>query len=324
MNLTRLFLFCLWAGVAGSAEPAPVLRLPGWFCDNAVLLPAEPTGLFAPKTVVLAGEASDPKAVKVVLSAWPTDRLSAEANGEPAPRGGLAPWQISTRKLSETLAPGLNFNLTVTLPPRGKLAGTALFATNLAVGQVWVLGINPARDSHELPELSPAARQRVRVLAWDGDTWDEATGPWLTAEAAERGRLAAFGGLPRAFANAIVRQGAYGEGTQVIGLILRPLSALRLTAQQGADLDRGSRVLAPPGSPQFAAGIEAGFEANGAPGFGAADRFARARANYLAALTEQKREGNPGTAFPVVPWKWQRYLAGESAPVPFRVTGVIW
>jgi len=293
--------------------------LPPWFGDNAVILPAEPTRLFETKSVVFHGESSDPRRVKVLLSAWPTDKLSAEADGEPDPRGGLAPWRISTRALSPRLPLGLSFNLTVSLPPRGKNLGTLLATTNLAVGQVWVLGVDPTRDSHELPKLSEAARQRVRVLSLEGDSWNRATGTWLTAEEAERRQLVSFCGLPRAFANALATQGA-----PIIGLILRPMSSLGLDAIKGSDLDRSNRVLAPTGSPPFAAGLEAAFDANGVPGLGALDRFERARADHISALTELKREGDPGGSFPGAPWRWQRYLPGESAPLPFRVTGVIW
>ncbi|MSU34795.1 MAG: hypothetical protein EXS36_06730 [Pedosphaera sp.] len=70
--------------------------------------------------------------------------------------------------------------------------------------------------------------------------------------------------------------------------------------------------------------VEAARDANGAPGFGAFQRFVRAHAHYSKGVTEERCEGIVGNALRPVAWSWRRALPGSDANLPFRVTGVVW
>ena len=170
--------------------------------------------------------------------------------------------------------------------------------------------------------MSEAARKRVRVLWLEGDSWTRAQGSWQTAAEAERQGIRGFGGLPRAFANALVAQSL--EGRQVVGFVLCSPELLKFDDAQGTDLERSTFSLGVPEHPALKPGLEAAHAANTAPGFGAVERYRRAKRDYLARLTELKREGTPGEPYPAAPWTWRRFQAGESRQVPFRVTGVLW
>ena len=318
-------LMLLLAGTAFAADPG-VVRLPPWFGDGAVIPPAEPTEFYHSGTVMFSGWSTDPKGMKARFSVWPDDPLAVDTDEAGGSIDGLRPWRLTTRRFSasrhERLADGQMFGVAFGVPGHGKTFAVSQTLSNVAVGPVWVLAVKPSRDSHEVPALSPAARTRVRVLWLQGESWPRAQGSWLTAAEAEHQGVRGFGGLPRAFANALVAQSS--DDHPVVGLVLCSPELLHLDDRQGGELDRSATSVSVPDSPTLTVGLTAARVANAAPGSGATERYQRAKSDYLARLTELKREGIPGEPFPVAPWTWRRYMAGDSNPVPFRVTGVLW
>ena len=325
--MRKLLTLLLWlsAGMAFAAGPG-LIRLPPWFSDGAVIPPAEPAEFFQSGAPVFSGWATDPKGLRARLSLWPDETFAIDPNEALGVADGIRAWGLFTRHFSasrhERLTNGQTFGVTFGVPARGKSWAGSLTRTNVAVGPVWLLAIKPSHDSHELPALSSAARTRVRVLWLEGDSWARAQGSWQTGAEAERQGLRGFGGLPRAFANALVAQSS--DDHQLVGLVLCSPELLKFGDVQGTDLERSTFSLGVPELPALKPGLAAAHAANTAPGFGAVERYRRAKRDYLAQLTELKREGIPGEPFPAAPWTWRRFQAGESRQVPFRVTGVLW
>jgi hypothetical protein len=329
MRVTLLTVVGLALSECLAAETSSAIRLPPWFRDNAVIPPASKTALFETAYLVVSGEAAGSRLPEVWFSTWP-EKLRAKSLEEGSTTSCRRAWQLSTRDLKGDLPAGTRLNLKASLAESAKVPKATITSTNWVVGSVWLLIVDPDRDSHQMPEPTGEALRRVRVLALEsGDTWREAEGSWLTLEEAWKRDVPLLSGMPRAFANAIVDQGPGGP----IGLILRLKSACELDANIGQKLGGQSGASGSPVTPEFSAGTKACAAANHGTAFGAYVRSQRENERLMAELRKLKREGTVGDPINSDYSKWQYAIPGEEAAsraqgkqplVPFRVTGVVW
>ncbi len=324
-----------------AAADATAIRLPPWYGDNAVLVAAERTKDNEPDLTLIYGWSRGTSRPKVRFSTWPKVPVEAGFDERARRNDPERRWVLTSSRLdfrsAQSLAPGMAFSLQV--EPGSSPSEDSLTVTNLAVGQVWILAVNPELDRHHPEELTPLARQRVRVLVLEGNSWDAMKGQWLTGDRLATNAPAAFSGLPRAFANRLSDPRNSNGAKDPIGLVLVPSSFVRATLAKAvrepnrAGFLVGSTFLGANErrDPVLAAASDAALLANSDAQTGARARYERAEAEHLARLTELKREGRLGEPFGKDHQEWTRLLplsgprlSGDPNLVPFRATGLIW
>lgn len=306
---------------SGSITVAP------WSSDNAVIETfTETKGFFGkPKFTLLSVLAQSTADLVITSPLWPGDHIELD-KPKAQPRPGWTGWEFNTKDLSlkqrESLGVAPTFDIALAFKERGKVAPPVLRLTNLVMGQVWLLFVDPDRDSHELPRLSYAARARVRVLPLVGNTWADLRGQWVSAAAAEQQSVPMFCGLPRTFVNELLA-GVNDPAQLPIGIILVSSQLKPPTSPKALELFVSGLVdvqteLAE--STAFAKAVVAAQKA----AIETKSRFRRAEAKEMDRLTELKREGLAGDVRLTSRVSWQKMVAGDQVDLPVRVTGVVW
>jgi hypothetical protein len=310
-----------------AADAGASIRLPPWFGDNAVISQIEQAER---GQIVVSGSTTGRSRPEMIFSAWPKKAFQTMSLRNSSISEDGYGWQLASSKLNDAPLPSGPFDVSVSCSEGNRGPRTTIMRTNWLFGSVWLLVVDPDRDSHQMPEPTEEARRRVRVLALEGgNTWRQAGGSWLNLNEAYRQKLPLLCGLPRAFANAIVDR----DTSTTIGIVLRRSSAWRPGETIGERIGNytetaGSRV-----TQRFRAGLNAAVAANHGAFSGGYDRFEKEKKRLEETLRQLKREGKVGKAIPKSDLKWQRALPGDQVSnpelglqplVPFRVTGVIW
>jgi hypothetical protein len=295
-----------------------------------------------PDPVILEGFANKPGALGVELSCWPRSPLSV---GVGVDWDRKSVWRFRGTDMDYNVAKELpaGTRFSVKVVQGSNKNGMQSTVEDLVVGPVWVLSVSTATDDYELPELSVAARSRIRVLPLNGDEWSKAKGKWMSAEEAERSGQPMFCGMARAFANALCEEEVGGASNLIAGLILVPSShaAFRtgdirpLKAHKA--LNEFSTSGLANGNPWLKAGAVAAQRANNSAKVGqhgVRQRYALALQHYRAEHYDGLREGKLTKPFRSKFHVWDYVLTGPDAKaiykgsdkevVPFRVTGVVW
>jgi hypothetical protein len=297
-----------------------------WYGDNAVLAtdqwPTRPSG----RRVSLTGQVTEPSRLRWSTSFNPGEWARAStARGPWIPADGRA-WALGRshfgRDAFRGLRSGVPFDLILAERGRDRDIHPVVQATNVVVGTVWLLVVNPGPDSHELPSLTPMARERIRVLPLDSGFIPLGRQRWLAPVEAEHARL--FCGLPRAFANSLAKEPvAETGGLATMGLVLCKASDAPSITKAARSIsrwahDQGEGILS-----GFGAVARAINCANDDVEQGARARFERAKAAWEQRSAESRFEGkvypNPVAAVE----RWTLVAIGDDPALPFRMTGIV-
>ncbi len=311
-----------------AAAQSDIVAVPPWCSDNAVIESfTEPKGLFGkPRFTLLSVFSPTAADLEITSSLWPGKRIELDKAKSP-PKPGWTGWEFNTKDLSlrqrEVLGVGTKFEASFSHKARGQATPDLLHLTNLVMGQVWVLFVDPDHDSHDLPPLSVAARAQVRVLPLEGKSWTEMRGLWVSAAAAEQEEMPLFCGLPRSFANEMVKTGVNTHSEIPVGIILVSSRLQPPTSPEAIELFAPG-VLDPKSGQLESAALISALEAARKSVNESRSRFSRAVERENARLTELKREGQVGGGLLLPPVWWRKIVAGDQADLPVRVSGVVW
>lgn len=328
MNLPRLLpwvsvLVLALTRVTSAATPA--LSVPPWYSDNAVLALDVPFDTRRQVTQI-TGFTDEVKGLVCAFSTEPgswlpvTRRERQEASAKPVA------WEISLRDASraseKALVSGAPFDVTFALvrKPRGAEPSRDVLhkASNLAVGPVWAVVVDPTQDKHELPALTMSAKDWVRIFSFEGGLSPSHSSGWMSAVEADRSKLANFVGLPRAFANAIA---SYANTPIGIVLVPRPWVPSDLPSGQAiADWVPDERDQ---NHPALRSALEAAVQANDGTNSGSRVRFSALNTRNKANLQNLKRQGIVAIPEPGTQVLWKQVHPGHQDFLPFRVTGLI-
>lgn len=338
-TLARLLI--AWITVAAGNGPrlagadGSTFRLPPWFSDNAVVVPTDRTRSSDPAVLLLDGWTRSRKAPLLRLEPWPKNPVGTSIDDRARASDPERRWYILSSQLDyepdQNLRRGMNFSLRI---EAGNKPGDDLrTVANLAIGPVWLLGMDAARDRYHPPKLTPAALRRIRVLSLDSLKPESAAGEWIFGEALRTNAPPLFTGLARAFANQIVDDRIDQGRHDTVGLVLLPTRALNAVLANGPEGKpvRGYRFEQPQSDPLVLAGLNAAMMANSHEIIGARRRVELARKEHRERLTELKREGKTDAPFVADHPEWNR-LQPIASPksttlpnlLPFRVTGILW
>ncbi|MCC7375340.1 MAG: hypothetical protein IT581_11860 [Verrucomicrobiales bacterium] len=296
-------------------DPFDVRVLP-WFGDNAVLATdqakADPS---SGRDSLLEGDASSRRILR-----WSTTLEPGLWND---PSRGYAssytrqgqPWSIEwtdfSRAARQPLREGTPVDLLLGRRLKDRSVVPIMQVTNLVVGSVWVLRVNPKFDSHEMPEIHPATRSRVRILPLDHGFDPSFKCHWLSADEARHSRL--FCGMPRVFANALASSPHRSlNGSSIIGLVLCESSSAPPNTERAHSIsswshDEGEGIHL--GLADIADAIN---QANDSPTSGAAAR-----------LEKDRFEGKVTPDLVADKERWTLITVGDNPALPFRTSGVI-
>jgi hypothetical protein len=211
-----------------SASAQTTVSVAPWHSDNAVVLPVasleRKDSVWKSPTILEGTHSGD---LRVEFSVSPGKRFDVESL---VASGKQRRWRFTYENMHfqtfPSLPPSIRFDVTA-YAGGGKKDQKLGQITNLVAGQVWVLSVSPETDSIQLPRLTDSARRRVRVLALEGNSWEQARGHWQMAADAEALGQRKFCGLPRAFANWITDPSLNRDNNSVVGLILVQASVLK-------------------------------------------------------------------------------------------------
>ena len=317
-----LCLFCAYTPRLGARSEGP-MEVPPWYGDNAVLAQEDAPFGARPRPTGISGTTTHPGALvcsfSVEAGAWLD--LERPSRSSRARDPGL--WQATLRDGStaaqKALFSGYPFDMRFAERVRKSGPREIGHLTNLVVGPVWAVVVDPELDAHELPGLTPNAKIRIRVLAFGANLGPESCTGWMGAEEAEDRKLSAFSGLARAFANSLAT-----ADRVAIGIVLIPRDAAPLKLPPGRSpggwrpLDRDEKHAV------LLEAVGAVRAANEGAREGANARAAIASRKHQDLLTDLKREGVVGPPFAIKTIRWEQICPGDSPSIPFRVTGVIW
>jgi hypothetical protein len=301
------------------------VRVPPWFGHSAVIAPEF---CDQDEAILLTGEVQPPYKVRVSSSTWPPEVLRGTTLQEGRNATSWSRWLFKRKHLYKDDCKAIQnarpFQLTLKAEAGRRDPPGSLTLTNLAIGPVWILYINPEHDDHELPELTEGARSRVRVLSLPKGLDPHSAAQWVTAGKAVDDQDRLFCGQPREFANRL----ANAPGAPAaIGLILipRPAQSRPKGSTRLQDLIKANQEQPASKQQDFAQGVRAAFDIT----TNQTDRgsVAARRRTYEEAthrhLSELKREGNVGKPIePLEKWFWA--APGQDPETSLRVTGRIW
>lgn len=317
------------------------IELPPWYGNQAVLPPVFAGAMESPGTEVYGFTGPTVSRLKLRFDSVPPMDISPEKSeagrkiswhdGDYRPQAKSSYYRISVDDFRSE-KPGLResgstFSVSILGPKKGMLAGTNILVTNLTVGPVWLMLVDPRRDSINMEALTPAARSRIRVLSFSGSSLLESKGTWISGDVADRMGTRLLCGKVRFWANRVISNPRYANNSVTLGLVLLELPDEMKERDRIVDSHKGFDLI--PGlspasfalEPDMVAGLEALQDAES----DAKLRFERSQSNYTAHLIQLKREGKIGDASPVQDWhRWTRFSDGKRSDLPFRVTGVVW
>jgi hypothetical protein len=303
-----------------SPANAAAVQVPVWYGSGAVL--ARAVDYPSTNRVLVAGEAAAKLELEARLVGGPDDGIYIDFRQWQ--KGPWRPWSLLLVRMTdaqeEHIAPGRPFQLE--LAPKKK-PFPPLLLTNLVVGPLYAVHVDPKRDSHEMPDVSPEVLRRVRLLILSHDLDPDTGMGWVSASEALERRLPEFCGMPRAFAERLVQ--AHPEE---IGMVIirddRPMATSKSSAavQAVVGVDR-SRYPAP-----LTAASELVWDAvtgKTAPfdRISAYARYDRRLASDIRKAQEARYEGKTTEIHDTL-YRWTRIADGAHSRLPFAVTAEIW
>lgn len=320
-----ILMMLLVGGVGMAAQPPKsdaeqAIRVPPWYRSGAVLAPLEDaTGT---NRVLVAGTVGGNLKLRCTLVGPKGHGLTVD--GVQWEKGPWRSWLIYTRRFAKERRPRQNEPFELQLVPESKkFRNQALTLTNLVLGPLYVVHVDPARDSHEMPAVSEAVRRQVRILVLrDGEKAD-ADAQWMTAaEAADR-NVPEFCGMPRALAERLVTGRSGAAGLVIIpGTNIPPASRshVPIVTLIGPFRDQYAGSLTRPAGVVWDAlmGRQPPFDS-----ISASARYERAIAKERDRGREEKRERRQ--LVPVTPYyQWTLLTDAERTNRPFAVTAEVW
>ena len=149
------------------------------------------------------------------------------------------------------------------------------------------------------------------------------TGRWMSAREAAKRNERLFCGLPRDFANELLKSEVNRLTQRPIGLVLVSSKVERPLSGKWRSLVNREKVSDATES-QFAAGVNAAATAVEGSVNRATGRFVRAKDKQTVRNIDLKREGLIGDSTVPEPAVWQSMAEGEHVPLPMRVSGLFW
>jgi hypothetical protein len=322
--LIRIFVILTGLGPALSSLAAnPMdLELNGWCADNAVIPMGEHLLGEIRGDEWLSGFARYPgvRSLRVIVSLDPDRVLEPTFSRPTKDKPDRVAWKLETgsdsRRALKSAFAGATFELSFTSEARGQRASVLRTVTNLAVGPVWVMVVDPNRDSIDLPPITEKVRDRIRILPLMG-AGAMSSARWVTAREAEK--MSIFCGVPRAFANELA--GKVGDHGGAIGLVLCTYRLAVNELSPGRALS-GWQSQGREGTPALRSAVAAAYEADVGLVSSADARNFRAGIAHTNELLDLKREGLVGEAFvPPIPRLGWVHPGGQPG-LPMAVSGL--
>ncbi len=308
--------------MAKAAEPGE-LRVPPWYRSNAVL--AQPSKPLDSKRLLIGGQVYMSHKLKAQLEGAPGGGLHVD-NGR-YEKGNWKTWMVRmnrfTRAENAFLDEHPSFDVTVKHRRAPKSGASGLTLTNLCLGPLFAVHVDPERDSFDLPECGPAVLSRVRVLILTNGVDPTSSAQWMTAAEAVQRKLPGFCGMPRALAERLVR---WHDGH--VGLVILARSGVDRPPGNGRALVEvlGSNRSRHPAWFVSLAELVSDAVTGKAPPFNQISASARYERRYAAAEQTAKEARREGREVPVSVdlYRWSHISRGDRSALPFAVTAEVW